>query len=1593
VGVYLLLGGLLLFFALTRTKVGRDGLRQQIQSTFNEQFAGSLQVGSLQGTLLNELIVTDVVLRDENGALVATIDSAYTQPHWTDLLTASLSVDAITVYRPHFQLHRRADSTWNLQQALSRPASGGNRRLDLALPDIAVREGRITTTRDGDAPAPVQNRWLFDYTRSEIDRLHLDASIEWTDDRRVDLTSLSFRLPEKNLGLRSAQGEISRNRDRWVLSELAAQLGNTWLKANGTLQRAPSNSARMVGDLQLEESRLDHDELQRLLPRLPLRNTVSVAGRVGGSLDRLIVNELSVTHDQSTVRVEGTAFGLPDSLNVDAQVSEGRISPEDVQDVWPDAPLDWATAVGPLRLGAGIEGLVEWRDQPTTTFDLDGTFNAQGRPGAARGSLDVKQTATSPLQYTGSLRADSLNLALLTKIPRLRSRLTGRVRIDGSGLSLPDLEGTIDAALSESRLAGRQFASGDLQLTVSGRSARGELSVEQPFGGQLTLRGDVDATGPTPLYNLAVSTQNVDLDDLHSALPSTRLNASLTTQGRGDTWPTVSGSARLDVDTSLVRQETNTVLVPPHKVSLDVTSPSVDSTRIELGGSIASATLNSTHIGPPLWRSSRLWLTSLRRAVDRQLTPLSQSPSDTSSSPPPPDSARVRAQTALARAPQQSPIHLRGTLAVHRMDLLRKWLPGAPTEAQGLRTEGSLTLSPDTLHTTGSLTADRLRIQNRRIDTLDTTFKLSAPLAPNLSDVLKADLSGQADTVQVVDRALTEPSVTISLAQGRGSLEGRANGLGRAGPFEVSSDVAVRAGRTQFSIRDLYIGAGQNAWISQTDSRVSLHSDAVVFDSLDVESPRPLTEGAQKIQVHGTLSSTPSDTLYGEMSDVLLYPIIQLTSMSRPIGGRLNGQVAYTGGRSQPQIEGDFEVQRLSFDRRVLGTLQVESRLTPTSPDLLVDAALVPEQTALDSLTGPPLVPKGPRALEENRLQLDGRIRLPGWRASRDSTDATADQLDLNVNVDRADLFFFKYIFEEKLAKARGFTSGFIHVGGRFRDPTFDADLNIQDARFRLPQFGLAYTAGGQVNVDREGIHADDLRVSDGSGSATVRGSLLFNEYKYFSFDLSANLEKLTIIDVADAKDLPFYGEIRASGSASLTGPLSNATLRSERARTTPDSELFIPVSESGVEQESGYIIFADSTGEVSDLQDLTRRDNILSDRPAGEPSFLEGLDIDINVVAPEESTVNLVFDPIVGDVVTAVGSGRVQLQRQSGDFFVYGNFNVQDGTYLFTAGEVFVRRFNISGGTLTWDGPPTNAQLDIDAEYRTRASTQGLGLSSSGNGERIPVRVLLNIGGRVNTPQVDLSLARVRDERNSFLGSEALDAILNQPDRTTEYATSVLLTNTFLLTTESIQGRSPGGTGGSSTPGENLTQAGNQLAFNSVSQLVASQLNRYLGAALPNVDLNLGLQGENPEDLDVIYGVALRLLNERLIIRGEGVYTGNDPDQTQQAQGAQGEFVVELRLSNRVSVEAFYRRTGDEFTQNQRLTSSTGAGLSYQTEFSSWNELFSRVFGWLIPNKKDPAQDPSGEESGPDPGPVAQDDDGESAPSDSENDDPNPHN
>ena len=1562
---YLVFLGVVLFFALTRTEVGRSELRQQLQRQFNTAFNGELHIGELRGNLVNDLFASDVRIVDDQGRIFATVDSVVARPRWTALFGQEIALRSLTLIRPHVQLHRRADSTWNARRIFQRASRPNADPLaGFTFVDLQVQDGMLTTDNEGSPPRWVERDWLFDYTATSVQDLNAHLTVEWRETNKlVDIFNVTGTWEDAPINLQQFQGQLLKNTSGWRLTQGRVELGQTSLSFDAAYLPDSSDGAfNPQVELNLSESRIDFSELRAFAPRLPLREAVSLRARVRGTLDGLLIQSLAVEHQQSRLETSGTLVGLPAALDAELDVTNSVIDPRDLRRVWPEHPLPRLAHLGPIELELYLKGTAPLPNGPDTTrLQATSEWTLRNRAGTLQGAGRLADS-TRGFHYTARMTMDSLDVGAVLQRPRYRSRLNGRIDVQGERLALDSLSGDIEAALTASSFGGRPLDS----LRVMARARRGIFSTEADLWpaaqNHLHLEGTLNTQGADPSYEFDALADGIDL----AALPlldasPTQLSARATIAGEGRPWNGLSGRARLAFDSSYVEKSDGRHLIPPHETTLQVSKRDAAGPRVIVGGDLLAFEAQGDVAFEPLWALGKLWGRASAQAAREAWNKPAPQPIATlddeaavapTPSPVPLPPLQTAARQALAKA-NLADVQLDTRFHVRRADILETLIPGFPalrTDAEGTL---SLRANADQIETRGSLSGDSLAVRAVRADSVAIQFGASGNLNAPLSETMQADVSVSSSRAEAGALVLPDPDFSLTYRNRSGQFRFTSAPHRRTGPFRLGATLDVRPDRNEFTLNEVLLTIGRYRWQTTKPSLINAYADALVVPDLTLISPQATTNHIQRLHVRGTMSAAPSDTLFLETDDVLLRPLSDLVQQKRPLSGLINGQLAFVGSDFRnPRLSSTLEVTWLALEDHLLGHFNVGSSYDPVADELSLEAALRPTGSPLDAR--PVFLETPLQRTETNELAVRGSIGLNGSGTPSEA----AYPLDLNVDVGRADLFFFEFIFNEILSDVSGQVSGTGQIRGSFFDPTFNADLQVANGQFDLPRFNLTYDIEGPVRVDREGIKLQNANLSSPQGGeAVINGAVLFNEYRFFSFDLSAQLDELQIIDVEQSQDLPFYGSIWASGPLSLTGPLPDATLRSSNARTTPNSELYIPVSEGELTEDSGFILFADSTGQFPDLTQITQRQNVLDDRPAGEPSFLEGLELDLNITAPEGSTIHLVFDPLLGDVVTAIGSGRVQLQRQEGEFFTYGSLQVTSGNYLFTAGEVFVRRFDIDSGTITWDGDPTNARLDLDASYRTRASTTGLPAGFEQVG-RIPIIVRLDITERVESPRVDLSLAVDRQDESLFV-SQTLDAVLNQPGLATEYATSVLLTNTFLLTTSSASGASAG----DGESGSRLASASNQLAFNSVSQLVASQLNRYLDEALPNLDINLGVQGEDPQDLDLIYGVALRLLDERLVIRGEGVYQGNE-EQRQRTQGLEGEFVVEVRLSRNVSVEAFYRRSGNELLNSQTLTSTTGAGISYQTEFTNWQRLRDRLFGWLTPDEETTSADSAATDS-----------------------------
>ncbi len=101
------------------------------------------------------------------------------------------------------------------------------------------------------------------------------------------------------------------------------------------------------------------------------------------------------------------------------------------------------------------------------------------------------------------------------------------------------------------------------------------------------------------------------------------------------------------------------------------------------------------------------------------------------------------------------------------------------------------------------------------------------------------------------------------------------------------------------------------------------------------------------------------------------------------------------------------------------------------------------------------------------------------------------------------------------------------------------------------------------------------------------------------------------------------------------------------------------------------------------------------------------GLNMNFDLEMTPDAEVQIVFDPKVGDIIRGNGSGNIKLQiSNDGEFLMFGSYEIESGDYLFTLHNIINKKLKVEkGGTISWNGDPLDAIIDMSAVYSTKAT------------------------------------------------------------------------------------------------------------------------------------------------------------------------------------------------------------------------------------------------------------------------------------------------
>lgn len=560
----------------------------------------------------------------------------------------------------------------------------------------------------------------------------------------------------------------------------------------------------------------------------------------------------------------------------------------------------------------------------------------------------------------------------------------------------------------------------------------------------------------------------------------------------------------------------------------------------------------------------------------------------------------------------------------------------------------------------------------------------------------------------------------------------------------------------------------------------------------------------------------------------------------------------------------------------------------------------------------------------------------------------TSKEVAADVKATNFPLKFFEFIIKDGIKNTTGGINLKGVVNGPLKAMNIDAVGNIVDAATTIIYTGATYYIKDQeVKVTEKIIDATGAEITDINGNpGRITGGLHHNYFTDFGLDVTLAGADIVALNTTKKDNPLYYGVGRGNISARFSGPLERANLRINTIAGR-GSEISIPIQSTQSDINDNFITFIEEGSIEDNAENLSRAVKI------------EGLDLEMDLELTPEAKVNLIFDESRGDIIE--GRGRAGLKiyvTRSGEFDIYGDYEIESGNYLFTAFGLVAKPFTVRrGGLVRWTGDPVNATLNIEADYSLRAPlniflseylTTPQQIDEAANKTEVNLKMILTNKLFNPTVNFDLDFPNLTGELRSLAESKMRILKTNQNELNNQVL-GLIVFNSFL---PSSSLRDVGGA--------DLSSAG----ISTLSEFVSSQLsilftgliNEALteNGLVAGVDFDIGIRKNSfygvstvsndllPDEIEVNLKNRFRFLDERLSLDVGGNYV-RAPIRNIQEYFI-GDFVVEYFLTDdrKLKLRMYGKYDYDEAVADRKL--KYGLGLGYRTEFGKLSEFKNRI-------------------------------------------------
>ena len=697
------------------------------------------------------------------------------------------------------------------------------------------------------------------------------------------------------------------------------------------------------------------------------------------------------------------------------------------------------------------------------------------------------------------------------------------------------------------------------------------------------------------------------------------------------------------------------------------------------------------------------------------------------------------------------------------------------------------------------------------------------------------------------------------------------------------------------------------------DTLWQIHPSQVVVDSGKVDVNNfYFSHQDRYVRINGRLSDNPQDSVKVDLKDINMGYVFDIASISDDVNfeGDATGTAYASGVFKKPVMNTRLFIKNFSLNQGRLGDLNIYGEWDNENRGIRLDASIKDISTTPSRVTGiiHPLKPES--------------------------------GLDLNIEANELNLKFLEHYMKSIANDIKGRATGKVHFYGKFKGLNLDGAV-MTNASMNFDILNTHFAIKDTILLAPTGLTFNNIHISDMEGhSGRMNGYLHFQHFKNLNYRFEIQANNMLVMNTKESTDMPFYGTVYGTGNALLTGNAIQG-LDVNVAMTTNRNSIFTYINGSVASATSNqFIKFVDKTPRrtIQDsIQIISYYEQLQQKRQEAEEEQKTDIRLNILVDATPDATMKIIMDPVAGDYISGKGTGNIRTEfYNKGDVKMFGSYQINQGVYKFSLQEVIRKDFVIkNGSTITFNGAPLDANLDIQASYTVNSASLNDLIPEESSSiiqqPNVKVNCIMNLSGILVRPTIKLGI-ELPNERDE------VQTLVRNYISTEEQMNMQIL---YLL-----------GIGKFYTEDARNNQNSNVMS-SVLSSTLSGQLNNALSQVFEtnnwNIGTNLSTGDKGWTDMEVEGILSGQLLNNRLLINGNFGYRDNPMANTNFVGDFEAEWLI--NRSGDIRLKA-YNETNDRYYTKTNLTTQ-GVGIMYKKDFNKWSDLFFWN-KWKLRNKRE---------------------------------------